>query len=284
VAPDLLVTAGHCVQNQKACNDNFWVFDFKMKDQKTMVQIFSPSQVYKCVEIISHTYSRTDDDYSLIRLDRAVTDRQPLQVRTEGKVSDTASLLLIGHPSGLPMKIADDAIILDNTMTSFFRANTDSFKGNSGSPVFDAETGIVEGILVRGAEDYVTYPAIEWDCNLAYLCKGKSCLGESVVRITNIPELSKVPTITNVNVINVKSTSASLSWSFKNNAIESIISVKEAPVFDTDCHLLQGEKVKKKEYEISGLTPNTEYVVTVCSLNALGKYSNPVQQNFRTMK
>jgi len=36
----------------------------------------------------------------------------------------------------------------------FFDANLDTFGGNSGSPVFDARTNAVVGILVRGADDY----------------------------------------------------------------------------------------------------------------------------------
>ena len=37
---------------------------------------------------------------------------------------------------------------------TFFSANLDTFGGNSGSPVFQAGTSTVAGLLVRGAPDY----------------------------------------------------------------------------------------------------------------------------------
>src|SRR3712207_7230060 len=55
--------------------------------------------------------------------------------------------------SGLPTKIADGARVV-RANASFFEADLDTFGGNSGSPVFDARTNTVLGLLVRGATDY----------------------------------------------------------------------------------------------------------------------------------
>ncbi|OQB98875.1 MAG: hypothetical protein BWX80_03903 [Candidatus Hydrogenedentes bacterium ADurb.Bin101] len=64
---------------------------------------------------------------------------------------------VIGHPSGLPKKIAfgSETRVRKNDAQGFFYANLDSYGGNSGSPVFNAEDGFVEGILVRGNTDFV---------------------------------------------------------------------------------------------------------------------------------
>ena len=58
-----------------------------------------------------------------------------------------------------------------------FMTNLDTFGGNSGSPVYNAKTHKVEGILVRGERDYVpnedgsgmvTTVCDEW-------CSGEEC-------------------------------------------------------------------------------------------------------------
>ena len=64
------------------------------------------------------------------------------------------NLGVIGYPSGLPVKIAfGDETVLMRKEGPWLIANLDTYGGNSGSPVFNAQ-GEVEGILVRGAVDY----------------------------------------------------------------------------------------------------------------------------------
>ena len=60
---------------------------------------------------------------------------------------------MLGHPSGLPMKYTGGAKAFE-IEDNYFTTNLDSFGGNSGSPVFNAKTLEVEGILVRGDVDY----------------------------------------------------------------------------------------------------------------------------------
>ena len=96
-------------------------------------------------------------------------------------------LVVIGHPTGLPTKIAGGAWVRQNTNNVYFQSNLDTFGGNSGSAVFDAETGTVEGILVRGETDYV-YDSSR-GCRVPKQCSNEGCRGEDVTRITNIKEL-----------------------------------------------------------------------------------------------
>ena len=56
---------------------------------------------------------------------------------------------MIGHPCGLPLKCAPGASIDDFT-DNYFRADLDVYSGNSGSPVFCAETHELIGIVSRG--------------------------------------------------------------------------------------------------------------------------------------
>ncbi len=193
VAPDLLVTAGHCVRTQRDCDNSSWVFGFGI-DVDTN---YNPgdttfdvpaSNVYRCAEVVESELSRINQaDHALLRLERVVDDREPLQFRTEGKVEDRTNLVVIGHPTGLPTKVAAGAWVRQNSNRVFFQANLDTFGGNSGSAVFDMETGLVEGILVRGEQDYVFDS--ERGCRVPKVCTEEGCRGEDVTRITNIEAL-----------------------------------------------------------------------------------------------
>jgi V8-like Glu-specific endopeptidase len=193
VGPDLLVTAGHCIRTRSDCSAYKWVFDFNVPDMdapRARIEVPADS-VYSCAQIIQQSLDRSsNDDFALIRLDRAVTDRTPLRVRTEGRVADGTDLVVIGHPTGLPTKIADGAWVRNNSNRVFFTANLDTYGGNSGSAVFDAQTGLVEGILVRGENDYVFDS--RQGCRVSNLCPNDGCRGEDVTRITNITALTQI--------------------------------------------------------------------------------------------
>ena len=184
VAPDVLVTAGHCVKKSSDCKNYSWAFDYRIPTSSSTTAIIPKNSVYKCSSIIATVQSSSSlDDYAVIRLNRKVTDRLPLEIRRSGKIADGASLTLIGHPKGLPSKIAGGANVRSNTAAKYFVANTDSYGGNSGSPVLDSLTGVVEGILVRGETDSVTTSA---GCSVSYVCSNTGCSGEDITRITNI--------------------------------------------------------------------------------------------------
>ena len=56
--------------------------------------------------------------------------------------------------------------------------------GNSGSAVFNSATGLVEGILVRGEQDYV----LKGDCRVSNVCPVDGCRGEDVTKISNVAD------------------------------------------------------------------------------------------------
>lgn len=187
VAPDLLVTAGHCVipasLGGDQCESAAWVFDYNKGAQKGL----ATQNVYGCQEVLEHALDPVKkQDYALIRLDRPVLDRAYLEVRTEGQVEMGTDLLMAGHPSGLPTKVADGATVRINEEEEFFTTDLDAFGGNSGSAVMDAQTGVVEGILVRGARDYRYSPKECYEVNFCEDVGGFGCGGESVSRITSL--------------------------------------------------------------------------------------------------
>lgn len=191
VGDQYLVTAGHCIQSMNDCGNYSWVFGFGNESSEKPSYSVGTKDVYKCTEIVSRTLDRTTlNDYALVKLDRKVEGRTPLKFRTKGTIADKADIVVIGHPSGLPTKIADGANVRVNKNKYYFQATLDTFGGNSGSAVFDSKTGVVEGILVRGEADYVADP-VE-NCNRPKVCSVTECRGEDVTRITNISALMKM--------------------------------------------------------------------------------------------
>lgn len=194
VGPKTLVTAGHCMRNLGDCEKHSWVFNFKSNSTA-----FENTQIYSCKNIISQKYINIDfqfADFAVIELDREVEGATPLAFRKDGSIAKDTPLIVIGHPSGLPMKAADGAVVktegksaLNESLKkrpNFFAANLDTFGGNSGSPVFNLDTELVEGILVKGRDDY------KFDSNfrcyrLNYVEDDNNEEYELVMRINKIP-------------------------------------------------------------------------------------------------
>lgn len=158
VGPDTLVTAGHCYNSfatvEQNCADFAWVFDYDMKSvSHNPTKNISIANVYSCKSVAS---IQRDGlwDFAIIKLDRKVVGRSPLKFRSSGKLSGTEPLMVIGHPSGLPTKIAANGKITKNDEPTRFSTTLDTFHGNSGSAVFNSTTGVVEGILIMGKSDY----------------------------------------------------------------------------------------------------------------------------------
>ena len=77
--------------------------------------------------------------------------------------------------------------------SGYFVANLDTYGGNSGSAVFNTDTGLVEGILVRGENDFVYSNG----CRVSNVCPAPGCRGEDVTKISElanlIPEATEEP-------------------------------------------------------------------------------------------
>lgn len=187
VAPDVIMTAGHCVTSQENCAGIKFVFGFAVTEKGAKPSSVPAGDVYGCKELIGREQDGAGADWALVRLDRRVEGREPLKLNLTGKIEEKTPVLVIGHPAGLPTKIAGGANVRDASKPGFFVANLDTYGGNSGSAVFNAETGLVEGILVRGEQDYV----YNGSCRVSNKCPNDGCRGEDVTKITNVAD--KIP-------------------------------------------------------------------------------------------
>lgn len=195
IAPDLIMTAGHCMDAESMCKGYSWVFDFKVDENSKRAGVDVPAEnVYSCKKIISSSLMNPlSVDFGIIQLDRKVIGRLPLKVRRDGKVQVNEPLYVVGSPSGLPLKIADGAKVRASEHPLYFTANLDTFQGNSGSAVFNDISGEVEGILVQGDDDFKKNRVL--NCIESNRCSDEGCRGERVYRISGVPEIMIFDTI-----------------------------------------------------------------------------------------
>ena len=184
VAPDVIATAGHCVDAGNVTNVRF-VFGFRMRDAITAETIINNGEIYSGVAVIGRQLVGNGADWSLVRIDRRVTNHRIARIRRAGRIGNTQTVHVIGHPSGLPTKFAGGAAVRDNQPNAFFVANLDTYGGNSGSPVFNSDTHEVEGILVRGETDFVQ----QGNCMVSLVCPNAGCRGEDCTRTTEFAQL-----------------------------------------------------------------------------------------------
>ena len=192
VGPDVLVTAGHCITSLSECQNHSWVFDYANTTEVKASFQFTKDQVFRCTKVIAREKNeKTKSDYAVVKLDRVVPNRTPLKFRKTGKPADDTVFTVLGHPTGLPLKITSDAVMRDNSNPYFFVANADTYGGNSGSAVVDSKSGLVEGILVRGDTDYEP-STTEDNCQISVIRPENGGRGEDSTRITNIKALRKL--------------------------------------------------------------------------------------------
>lgn len=203
VGDDILVSAGHCFKGRAegSCQTHSWVFGLKMEsDDQINLDTISQDNVYRCKRVIKAVLNE-NEDFAVIQLDRKVVNRKPLKFRTQGKLSKDAGLVVIGHPTMMPLKVSDGGTVLANSNPYQFTTSLDTFQGNSGSAVFDSRTGMLEGILVSGKTDYIPSDTKDPEsCVVVNTCDmdGSNCMGkdrgsievpgENVTRITTLTQ------------------------------------------------------------------------------------------------
>ncbi len=181
IGEDLILTAGHCITSQSSCLNTRFAFGYAIHEEGTLPKVLPDDQIYQCAELIYREVNQNGSDFALVRLSQKVLDHQPLMIRTSGKIDLGQEVLVIGHPVGLPTKVTTSGFVRSQTAT-FFVANLDTYGGNSGSAVFNADTGVIEGILVRGEVDFVSRNG----CMISNVCAEDGCRGEDVTNVTRI--------------------------------------------------------------------------------------------------
>ncbi len=187
IGPDLMLTAAHCYNSASICQHASWVFGFN--ESKNGKYKIKNKEIYKCKEIVFRDFDiKNGRDFAVVKLDRIVKGHAPVALRQAGVAAVNTSLVLIGHPRGLPTKIADNAWITSVKDNSILMSNVDAYTGNSGSGVFNAQLGFLEGVLSFGNEDYLEDEQHSCFSSQVYQMQDG---GEAVMKIDPVREFLK---------------------------------------------------------------------------------------------
>jgi len=112
------------------------------------IAVDSPVGEYSCPDgrmAVDKFRDRPDLPHLIVK---AVTGQRGMSRIGRDDIGFGTEVYMIGHPSGLPQKVAVNASVRSLEGAAYFYTSLDAFQGNSGSPVFDRNTGEVIGILV----------------------------------------------------------------------------------------------------------------------------------------
>lgn len=206
IAPDLVATAGHCVNSAHSCDQLRFIFDYAYTSSalEDSVRRIEREDLYQCAAVLGHLYNpdaATRDelrsreywsDWAVIKLDRPVTGRAPLRLRKSGSPARGDAITTIGYPGGVPAK-ATSGTIQDTSKSLYFNTDLDIYGGNSGG-VTIAGDGLVEGIVIRGTGGKSFHR--EGSCMVSDTCDSftgtGTCTGNHVQRIAPVLQFTEV--------------------------------------------------------------------------------------------
>jgi hypothetical protein len=174
VAPDLMATAGHCI-SQDDCEFKAFLFGYAVRGEMTLSAEFPEENIYFCRRVLRQEVS-ADQDYALVQLDRPVRGFSPVSLSLQDpQVND--QLFVVGYPSTFQRKeIGKETgeVAVHSVGAGSF--TVDSASSRPGSPVFDAETMEVKG-LVAGHERMAVIN--ENQCQIAQQCAEEGCTSQA---------------------------------------------------------------------------------------------------------
>jgi V8-like Glu-specific endopeptidase len=158
IAPDLALTAGHCVDEYSSISLIRFVLGFD--DSSGLGPSYANVPAENVFTATVKIYDTSDT--AVLRLDHAAPSTakpfriSSLDLSTAGTPTTKIPVAAIGAPLGLPMKYASNATIkyIDPAPPSFtFDTSLDMEVGNSGSPLFDPTSNLTYGVFTNGDLD-----------------------------------------------------------------------------------------------------------------------------------
>jgi len=191
ISHDLIITAGHCLKDVNIDSIAF-VFDLKLNSPNEKISEIDIDRIYYPKNIIEIKYDTINKiDYAIVELENSVPEERILTYSLEADYEIGLKNYIIGHPSGLPLKYAPDGFVTKKPWKNYFQTNLNAFSGNSGSPIFDANTHQVIGVFIAGENKFNYYS--NQDCVDIIECKPRNCTMEIGMKLssTNIKNYIK---------------------------------------------------------------------------------------------
>tara|TARA_Y100001954_G_scaffold64474_1_gene70181 strand:- start:1107 stop:2954 length:1848 start_codon:yes stop_codon:yes gene_type:complete len=197
IAPDMVLTAGHCLKKNNQCKNLVWKFDYPGPEASLNRPSEEEKKAYRCSHVIrpKNYYQNRRLDFAFVKLEEPVLERNPFSLEEaiqDIEIRDGEGVFAIGNPSGFPLKVMKGEVTFKNEDGLFFKTNIDSYRGNSGAPIFTKKESRLIGLLVSGERDF------EFDslkgCYYSKRClegEESNCSGEKAISISNIYESYK---------------------------------------------------------------------------------------------
>lgn len=149
IAPDVLVTAGHCADYaSEGCGNEAWLFNHFQNNPIDGKYQFAKADLYRCTQVLASRYDN-DSDYAVLRLERAVLGASPFKPDLANTTKPNDALAVLGYPLGLSFFYAPGGSVL-KIDANLLHTDLDAYDKNSGSAVLNLRTGLVDGIVTNG--------------------------------------------------------------------------------------------------------------------------------------
>ena len=156
IGPKQLLLPGNCITPHYCKNGLFYfMFNYHLASSTPFDVMRSKKNFYKCEKLLKRTWDpNSATSYAIIELDKVVEGVTPVKLSTQAEIDPKDELISMGHPDGMPLKIADSAFIADQNKTHFI-VSSDIAGSSKGAGIFNAHTYELEGMLIGGSKNFV---------------------------------------------------------------------------------------------------------------------------------
>lgn len=155
VGPKKLLLPGNCITEHYCSNGLFYfMFNYRHEDAGILDNMRNRNDFYQCKKILKRVYDpNTAMSYAIIELNKEVKGITPVAIAKENVIDPKDELVAIGHPEGMPIKIANDAYVTDQNETHFL-VSSDISGRSKGTAIFNLKTHELVGMLIYGTKNY----------------------------------------------------------------------------------------------------------------------------------
>ena len=273
VAPDIVLTAGHCLKVNNQCKGLVWKFDYPSPKSTPSPLLEKEKNFYRCSHVIrpKDYYQNKSLDFVFVKLTEPVLEREPISLE-EGlqqvEIEDNEKIFAIGNPSGLPLKVMKGRVTVKSEGEYFFKTNIDSYRGNSGGPIFTSKESRLIGLLLSGEKDF------EFDslrsCYYSKKClegEESGCSGEKAISISKIYESYKW-VLENKNKLGKKvfSDFQNFERACSSDELDSksryFLSLLEEKARSQDCKIIKSRLEKAKYLDLNSSSIEDSYALS----------------------
>jgi hypothetical protein len=155
VSPDTVLTAAHCIDEHNPA-EIIVMTDLRVeRGRAPPLELAASDPRLRRVAWSVAYRSPGGHDIGVLRLAGGVGPGRAIELpEGEDGLKRGQPVYALGHPNGLPMKLAPGGVVRSVYDPVDFGTNLPIFRGNSGGPVFDAATHRLVGIVRSGPGDW----------------------------------------------------------------------------------------------------------------------------------